>query len=390
MRQHSTTQPGASLGMFCTAVALGAGISYLLDPQSGRRRRALIRDQWEHVRHRSGDLFGKARRDARQRTYGLYEQTLSHLRRDAADDHILEQRVRSALGRLTSHPGAIDVTVHDCIADLEGDILAREVDSVLRGVRRVRGIHDVNDRLRAYERAGDIPSLQGEGSIASRRFELLQSNWSPAPRVLVGAAGLAVLIGGMTRGSSTGLLLAAGGAALLGRSIVNRPLSHALGLRADDSDGIAVQKTIHVYVEPDAAYDAWRDLERFPLFMSHVRSVSKLDERRYHWLVDGPAGVPVEWNAEITADVPGELIAWRTTEDSPVHSTGTVHFEPTSIGGTRVHVRMTYRPPANAVGHAVAKVLGRDPKRQIDADLLCFKRYIETGRAANPTAELRH
>jgi uncharacterized membrane protein len=125
--------------------------------------------------------------------------------------------------------------------------------------------------------------------------------------------------------------------------------------------------------------------------MSHVREVTKIDDTHYHWKVDGPAGVPVEWDAVITADVPGELIAWRTMEDSAVQSVGVVQFEPSSRGGARygsarVHVRLSYRPPVNRVGHTVAKVFGKDPQRQIDSDLSRFKTFIETGRRPRDNA----
>jgi uncharacterized membrane protein len=169
-------------------------------------------------------------------------------------------------------------------------------------------------------------------------------------------------------------------------------------IRFGRSEGVFIEKTIHVYASHDEAYSCWRNLEDFPRFMSHVREVTRLDASHYHWKVDGPAGVPVEWDAVITADVPGELIAWRTVENSAVHSAGVVQFEPASYGRTRVHVRLSYRPPVNRVGHTVAKIFGRDPQRQIDDDLARFKSFVETGRSARDEsqrdnaagAELRH
>jgi uncharacterized membrane protein len=169
-------------------------------------------------------------------------------------------------------------------------------------------------------------------------------------------------------------------------------------IRIGRGDGVFIEKTIQVYASHDEAWSCWRKLEDFPRFMSHVREVTKLDERHYHWKVDGPAGVPVEWDAVITAEVPGELIAWRTEENSAVQSAGVVQFEPSSYGRTRIHVRLSYRPPVNRVGHTVAKIFGRDPQRQIDDDLMRFKSFLETGRtprenaaaAEAAAAELRH
>ena len=176
-----------------------------------------------------------------------------------------------------------------------------------------------------------------------------------------------------------------------GRSVSNLSWPQLIGIGGDVSDGVLVQKTIHVYADVDEAYACWRKLEEFPRFMSHVREVTKIDDTHYHWKVDGPAGVPVEWDAVITADVPGELIAWRTMEDSAVQSVGVVQFEPSNRGGARygsarVHVRLSYRPPVNRVGHTVAKVFGKDPQRQIDSDLSRFKTFIETGRRPRDNA----
>ena len=61
-----------------------------------------------------------------------------------------------------------------------------------------------------------------------------------------------------------------------------------------------------------------------------------------------------------------------------VHSAGVVRFEPSEYGGTRIHIRMSYHPLASALGHTIAKIFGRDPKHQIDDDIVRFKRFIET------------
>jgi hypothetical protein len=45
-------------------------------------------------------------------------------------------------------------------------------------------------------------------------------------------------------------------------------------------------------------------------------------------------------------------------------------------------IRMTYKPPAGALGHAVASLLGSDPKRAMDEDLLRFKSLLEEGKAS--------
>lgn len=378
------TQESQSMGTQIAAgvaIALASAIgTYYLDPRSGRRRRALLRDRTTRAMHETRDLFDTAVADARNRARGLYSMTSARLHPEQTDNQRLAERVRSKLGRVCSHPRAIRVAVNEGTVTLRGDILEHELAGVLRAVRHVPGVREVTHQLQAHQRAGRMPFLQGNAERGQPRLEYLQQNWSPAPRLLAGAAGAALVASGLSLRSWTGAGLALGGVALLARSMSNQPLPRMLGLGASPEEGIVIQKTLRVYAELDEVYSCWRQIENFPQFMSHVREVRKLSDTLYHWVVDGPAGIPVEWDAELTADVPGELIAWRTVPGSVVHSSGVVHFEPDAYGDTRVHIRMTYRPPANAVGRTVAKIFGADPRRQMDEDLARFKSYMEVGK----------
>jgi uncharacterized membrane protein len=86
---------------------------------------------------------------------------------------------------------------------------------------------------------------------------------------------------------------------------------------------------------------------------------------------------------------PNKLIAWRTLPGSAVEHAGLLRFEPTE-GGTRVFVTMNYTPPAGALGHAVARLFGADPKSELDDDLMRMKVFLETGRRAHDASAARH
>ncbi|HZB27741.1 MAG TPA: hypothetical protein VE282_04190, partial [Gemmatimonadales bacterium] len=96
-----------------TGMVLGAGAMYLLDPDRGARRRSLLRDQGVRVSHKIGDGLAATARDAKNRTVGAAAEIRSRFRQDQADDDVLHERVRSAIGRVVSHPGAITVTASD-------------------------------------------------------------------------------------------------------------------------------------------------------------------------------------------------------------------------------------------------------------------------------------
>lgn len=127
-------------------------------------------------------------------------------------------------------------------------------------------------------------------------------------------------------------------------------------------------------------YDFWRDFANLPRFMENLRDVSDLGDGRSSWRVEGPAGSEVELVSEIREDVPGERIAWTSTEASDIDHEGWVAFRDNPFGrGTEVRLFIAYDPPGGAVGKVVAKVMQREPRIQARRELRRFKQLMETG-----------
>lgn len=134
-------------------------------------------------------------------------------------------------------------------------------------------------------------------------------------------------------------------------------------------------------------YAYWRDVSNLPSFMENVKAVERLDGDRSEWTVAGPAGMDIELVSEITEDVPGERIAWRSSEGSDVDHEGWIEFRDNAFGrGTEVRVFISYDPPAGAVGKVVAKVLQREPRVQARRELRRFKQLMETGEVSTSRA----
>jgi uncharacterized membrane protein len=169
------------------------------------------------------------------------------------------------------------------------------------------------------------------------------------------------------------------------RSATNRGMKTLLGV-GQDRQPIKVQKTINIHAPVEQVFDFWTDYRNFPRFMSRVREARPLGEGHSHWIVAGPAGLPIEWTAEITNQVTNKLLAWKSLPGSTVRHCGVVHFEPTHEGSTRVHIDMSYHPIGGSIGHAVARFFGSDPKSEMDADLLRMKTFIEKGHMPHDAA----
>jgi hypothetical protein len=168
---------------------LGATSMFLLDPVRGARRRALVKDKMVWARRKTADAAGATWRDVGNRVGGLRSRTRALFdQKPVVDDVKLAQRIRSALGRVTSHQRAISINAHNGCVTLRGDVLASEVSAIVSTVGRVPGVFGVETDLRTHASAERIPMLQGGGARPGRWTAWLRSSWSPAALFTTGAA----------------------------------------------------------------------------------------------------------------------------------------------------------------------------------------------------------
>jgi uncharacterized membrane protein len=374
-------------GAVLTGVGIGVGLMYLFDPERGRRRRARIRDQVVHGTTFAGDAAGATSRDVAHRVSGAMSRLRGTWGRGPVDDGVLVKRVRAQLGRVVSHPRAVDVGAADGVVTLRGPILQHEVRRLLNTAQRIAGVREVINELEEHKEAGSIPALQGGSTPPGLQPGTWQREWSPTTRLIAGGTGVALVGYGASHRTLPGALLTAAGIGLLARAATNLETRRLIGIGAKRR-AVDVQKTITVDAPVERVFGFWSAYDNFPRFMSRVLEVRpSTRERQSHWTVAGPAGVPVEFDAEISAFVPNEALGWRTIEGSQVAHAGLVRFEPVGDGQTRVHIRMSYNPPGGWFGHGVAAAFGADPKRSLDADLVRMKTLLETGRAPHDAAQ---
>ena len=374
-------------GAVLTGLGVGVGLMYLLDPERGRRRRVRIRDQVAHATTMTGDAAGAMGRDVAHRAAGAMSRLRGTWGRRPVDDVVLVQRVRAQLGRVVSHPHAVDVGAAGGVVTLRGPILQHEVRRLLNAIERVSGVREVVNEFEEHKETGDVPALQGGSTPPGLQPELWQREWSPTTRLIAAGTGIALAGYGGSRRTMPGALVAAAGIGLLVRAATNLETRRLTGIGAKRR-AVDVQKTITIDAPIEQVFGFWSAYDNFPRFMSRVLEVRpSTRERQSHWTVAGPAGVPVEFDVEISSSVLNEAFAWRTIEGSPVAHAGLVRFEPAGEGQTRVHIRMSYNPPGGWIGHGVAAAFGVDPKRSLDADLVRMKTLLETGRAPHDAAQ---
>src|SRR3569832_1266431 len=142
-----------------------------------------------------------------------------------------------------------------------------------------------------------------------------------------------------------------------------------------------IQQSIEVNVPLRTAYNQWTQFEEFPRFMEGVREVRQLDDAHLHWLAERD-GRQIEWDSEITDQVPDQRIAWRDiggSQNAP-HNSGYVYFEPMLPVNSRVRMTMEYQPHAPASDPKTAQ---RAVTQRIEQDLVRFKQLLEKQGSAS-------
>lgn len=364
---------------FLKGLGLGAGIMYFFDPDRGRRRRALVRDQAIATVNDLGDLVDKASRDMSNRAYGLVAEMQAMWTNEPVSDEVLKARVRAKIGHVVSHAGAIEVSVRSGRVTLSGPILSFEVAPLMAALATVPGVLAVDNQLEPHASAENISALQGWSRTSGQQY------LTPTSRLLLTTAGGIMALYGSRRGGLLGMALSAGGVGLCLRGIAN-PMGGGSTSMAGGRQGIHIQKSITIDAPIEQVFAYFSNYEHFPNFMANVQQVTDLGNGRSHWVVSGPGGVPVEWDALVTDIVPNDHIVWESVPGSAIQNAGSIRFRPAPNGGTQVHIALTYTPPAGKLGHGIATLLGADPKTEMDADLARLKTFLETGNPPSDSA----
>jgi uncharacterized membrane protein len=172
--------------------------------------------------------------------------------------------------------------------------------------------------------------------------------------------------------------------AMLGRERRRDDTKRALG----GGGGVFLRERININAPANTLFKFWQNPANLPRVMPYLERVIPLDAVRSHWVMSGPAGARLEWDAEIINKVPNETIGWQSLPGADVASAGSVRFRPNGNGRTEVTVTMQYDPPAGRLGASLASLVGPSASTRVRRALEEFKRSMEAGLTGGATESL--
>lgn len=138
----------------------GAGIMYLTDPQTGKGRREMLREQMNKAANQANSRLQEMRKEAEDRAEAMMseaQQRIDQLQ-DVVEDEVLEQRIRAELGHIINHPtNGITVTALNGRVMVRGNMYAYEVDPFIQAIQLIPGVREVVNELTTHvQTAEDI------------------------------------------------------------------------------------------------------------------------------------------------------------------------------------------------------------------------------------------
>ncbi|WP_287129339.1 SRPBCC family protein [Candidatus Cyanaurora vandensis] len=140
--------------------------------------------------------------------------------------------------------------------------------------------------------------------------------------------------------------------------------------------------SIEVQAPQELVYRLWSQFERFPDYFRHVREVTvdPQDSSIQHWK-GAVLGLDQEWDAQVTALTPYQVIAWRSI--SGFENSGSLTFEERQATNgtgsvTYVTVQIGYDPPLGVLGDFAEAVWVKQRfDNGLEQDLSQFKELAE-------------
>jgi uncharacterized membrane protein len=155
---------------------------------------------------------------------------------------------------------------------------------------------------------------------------------------------------------------------------------HRISLRPQHANTIEASVTIHRPVEKVFAF--YRDFANLPTFLGDVMAIEPTGPKTSRWTIEGPFGIRARWTIRVTEERANELIRYETATAPGLATRWEIHFSPGSHAG-ETEVREVMNAPLGTLGRAALALIGKNPGKEVRANLHRLKQVMETGKVTD-------
>lgn len=139
--------------------------------------------------------------------------------------------------------------------------------------------------------------------------------------------------------------------------------------------------SITIGKSPEELYTFLSNPTNYRLFMKDIVEVTQTSDKIFHWRSVKANGDEKEWDTEIFAQHPGQMLAWKFLGDPKTEQkTGAFTIEKHPGGrGSIVRLKVAHEHLSESIIGWAASIVGQNQNFRAVVDLKRLKAYLETG-----------
>jgi uncharacterized membrane protein len=150
----------------------------------------------------------------------------------------------------------------------------------------------------------------------------------------------------------------------------------------------AAEASVVIRRPPEEVFRFYRDFRNLPRFLGDVMAVELVGPVDSRWTIQGPLGMRLAWTIRVTEERTNELIRYETVKPPPLKGFWAIHFAQGSNAG-ETEVREVIKAPLGGLGRAALALFGKNPEKEVVANLNRLRELMETGRVTDTSYAVR-